>query len=90
MKLVFFAKVPKNSDFSRHFQFYCNIVQNASRICLEKVIRLCNEWIRQTIHFNNRRMLILTFFKDSFQQNFKVQKSILMKYVIVIPDIIGL
>ena len=38
-----FAKVPKNSDFSGHFQFYCNINQNACEISLDKVIRLYNE-----------------------------------------------
>ena len=30
------------------------------------------------------------FFKDLFQQNFKVQKSLFMKYVIVISSIIRL
>ena len=40
---AFFGKVPKNSNFSRHFQFYCNIVQNARGISLEKVIKLYNE-----------------------------------------------
>ena len=39
---------------------------------------------RQTIHFNNTRTLMSSFFKDSFQQKFKVQKSVFMKYVIVI------
>ena len=38
----FFAKVPKNSDFSRDFQFYRNIVQNACVISLEKAIILYN------------------------------------------------
>ena len=33
-------------------------------------------------------MLKLAFSKDIFQQNFKVQKNIFMKYVIVIPKII--
>ena len=28
----FFAKVPKIIYFSRHFRFYCNIVQNASKV----------------------------------------------------------
>ena len=36
----FFARRLKNSDFSRHFQFYGNIVQNACKISLEKVIRV--------------------------------------------------
>ena len=39
---IFFVKVAKNCDFSRHFQFYCNIVQNACEISLEKFIRLYN------------------------------------------------
>ena len=42
MTSVFFAKVPKDSDFSRHFEFYGNIVQSASETRLEKVIRLDN------------------------------------------------
>ena len=40
--------------------------------------------IKQAIHFNNTRMLMLAFFKDIFQQNFTVQKNFLIKYVIVI------
>ena len=44
------------------------------------------QWIRQTIHFNNTRMLMPAFFKDIFQQNVKVQKSVFMKYVIVIQQ----
>ena len=39
---IFFAKVLKNSDFSRHFQFYRNIVQNACEISLGKGIGLYN------------------------------------------------
>ena len=39
--------------------------------------------IRQAIHFNNTRMLISALFKDIFQQNFKIRKSVFMKYVIV-------
>ena len=29
MMSAFFPEVPKHDDSSRHFQFYCNIVQNA-------------------------------------------------------------
>ena len=43
----FFAKVPKNSDFSRHFQFYLNIVQNASKISFWKVSQIV-QWINKT------------------------------------------
>ena len=46
---------------------------------LEKVIRLCNGYVRETIHFNNKRMLMSVFFKDIFQQNFRVQKYVFMK-----------
>ena len=42
MTSPFFAKVPKNSHFWRHFQFYPNILQNTAKISLEKVIRLYN------------------------------------------------
>ena len=35
------------------------------------------KWInKQTIQFYNLRMLMLVFFKDIFQQNFKVQKRV--------------
>ena len=37
------------------------------------------QWIKkQTIHFSNTRMLVSAFFKDNFEQNFKVQKSVFM------------
>ena len=64
------------------FQFYRNIFRNACEISLEKVIRLYNGQIRQTIHYNTR-MLMSAFLIDIFQQNFKVQKSVFVKYVIV-------
>ena len=32
-------------------------------------------------------MLMSAFFKDIFQQNFKVQKSVFIKYVIVISKV---
>ena len=35
--------------------------------------------IRQTIHFNNIKMLISASFKDMFQQNLKVQKSVFLE-----------
>ena len=41
----FFPNVPKNSDFSQHSQFCCNIVQNACETRLEKQIML---WIINT------------------------------------------
>ena len=31
---------------------------------------------------------MLAFFKDTFQQSFKVEKTVLMKYVVVISEII--
>ena len=39
------------------------------------------QWINKTknILFNNARMLMSAFFKDTFQQNFKVQKRVFMK-----------
>ena len=49
-----------------------------------KIIESFRLIIKQAIHFNNTRMLMLAFFKDIFQQNFKVQKSFFIKYVIVI------
>ena len=76
-----FAKTSKNCDFSRYFQFYRNIVQNAWEISLEKVVRLYNGQIRKGFHFNNAGMLTSTFFKYFFQQNFNVQKIVFMKYV---------
>ena len=42
----------------------------------------------ETIHFNNTGMLMSVFLKDIFQQSFKVQKIVFMKYVIVISYII--
>ena len=42
MTSAFFAKVPKISNFARNFKFYHNIVQNACKVSLEKVIRLYN------------------------------------------------
>ena len=43
------------------------------------------QWINKAnYHFNNTRMLMSAFFKDIFQQDFKVQKTVFMKYVIVI------
>ena len=39
---------------------------------------------RRIIHFNNTRMLMSALFKDAFQQNFKIQNSVFMKYVTVI------
>ena len=39
---------------------------------------------RRTNHFNNTRMLMSAFFEDVFQQNFKIQNSVFMKYVIAI------
>ena len=71
----FFPKGPKNSDFSRHFQFHGSVVQNACEISLVKVIRLYNRKIRQTIHFNNTRMLMSAFFKDIFQQVSRFKKA---------------
>ena len=48
MTLAFFAMVPKNSDVSRYFKFYCDIVQNACKISLEK-----NNEIKQRINKAN-------------------------------------
>ena len=39
---------------------------------------------KQTIHFNNIRMLMSAFFKDILQQDFKIQKSAFIKYIIAI------
>ena len=52
--------------------------------------QMYNGLIRQIIHLNNTGVLVSAFLKDIFQQNFKVQKSIFMKYVIVILWIIPL
>ena len=38
MMSAFFPEVPKDDDSSRHFQFYCNIVQNACEISLQSEI----------------------------------------------------
>ena len=46
--------------------------------------QMYNGLIRQIIHLNNTGVLVSAFLKDIFQQNFKVQKSIFMKYGIVI------
>ena len=42
------------------------------------------QWITQIIHFTNTGTLMSAFFKDIFQQSFKLQKSVFMKYLIVI------
>ena len=46
-------------------------------------MRLQKGEIRQTIHINNIRMLMSAFFKQIFEQNFKTQRSIFMKHVMV-------
>ena len=41
------------------------------------------QWIHKANCFTNTLMLMSSFFKDIFQQNVKVQKSVFMKYVII-------
>ena len=84
MKSEFFAEVLKNNDFSRHFQFHHNIVEYACKLTLKKSNQIVQWTIRQTVHFNKARMWMSAFFRDIFQQNFKVQESVFMKYIIVI------
>ena len=69
------TSVPKNSDFSRHFPFYSNIVENACEITLQKSNQIV-QWINKTnYHFNNTRMLMSAFFKDFFNKISRFKKA---------------
>ena len=47
------------------------------------------QWItKKAINLNKTTILMLAFFKDTFQQSFKVEKTVFMKYVVVISEII--